>query len=148
MIQRACAPVAVLLALSGVAWSADPPAEVFEGKLILLNRLPEKSLPPPVGDGVGVALVAADGTARAIAGPGAKGVLLDSQLHDRPVRLTARVRPGTRVLEVEKVQTVKAGRVYDVDYWCDQCQLAAAEPGKCKCCGADVVLRELPAKAK
>jgi predicted RNA-binding protein with PUA domain len=41
---------------------------------------------------------------------------------------------------------VKAGKVFDVDYWCENCQLAATEPGKCKCCGADVVLRELPAK--
>jgi hypothetical protein len=41
---------------------------------------------------------------------------------------------------------VKNGKVYDVDYWCDPCQLAATEPGPCKCCGGPIALRELPAK--
>ncbi len=149
MTRWYAAPVAAVLAMAGVVLAADPPApQVFEGKLVPYTRLSDKAFPAPVaaGDGLGVALVAADGKARALAGPGVKGVILDAQLHDRPVRLFARVRPGTEALEVEKLQTVKDGRAYHVDYWCEKCQLAAAEPGKCKCCGADVELRELPVK--
>ncbi|MFO0797781.1 MAG: hypothetical protein U0804_09895 [Gemmataceae bacterium] len=150
MTRWTAAPVAALVACCGVVLAADPPPppQVFEGKLVPYTRLDDKALPAPVaaGDGLGVALVAADGKAHALAGPGAKGVILDKQLHDRPVRLFARVRPGTQALEVEKLQTVKDGRAYHVDYWCEKCQLAASEPGKCKCCGADVELRELPVK--
>lgn len=73
-------------------------------------------------------------------------LFMDEQFEGREVRLTAQLIPGTKTLKVKKVQTVVAGKVFDVDYWCERCQLAATEPGKCRCCGDNTVLRELPAK--
>ena len=101
----------------------------------------------PDADTAGVALVTADGTVYALVKDDASRLLfLDKQLHNRDVRLTGKLLPGTQVLKVEKVQTVKAGKVFDVDYWCENCQLASTQPGKCMCCGAETELRERPTK--
>ena len=54
--------------------------------------------------------------------------------------------PGTKNLQVVLVQTVKGGKVYDVDYWCEVCQISGNRPGPCVCCGDDVELRERPAR--
>jgi hypothetical protein len=127
--------------------AADPAPQVFEGKVLPLAKALEKLGEKPDPDTAGVALVTADGTVfPLVKDADARLFFLDPKLHDRPVRLAAKVVRGTQILKVEKVQTVKAGKVYDVDYWCENCQLSYTEPGKCKCCGSDTVLRELPAK--
>jgi hypothetical protein len=147
MTVSALAAVWVVLAAGSPAASKSTTPPAYEGKVVplvkLLDRLGAKADP----DTAGVALATADGTVYTLVKDDASRLLfVDPNLHDRTVRLTARLLPGTRVLVVEKVQTVKVGKVYDVDYWCENCQLAATEPGKCKCCGGDTVLRELPAK--
>jgi hypothetical protein len=68
-----------------------------------------------------------------------------SQLRDRPVRLTGQLAPGTKTLRVQSVQTVADGRVYDVDFWCEVCQISHPTPGHCVCCGDETMLRERPA---
>lgn len=122
-------------------------AQAIDGKVVPLADALKKLGAKPDADTTGVALVTADGTVYTMVKDEKTRLLfLDKQLHNRDFRLTAKVLPGTRVLSVEKVQTVKDGKVYNVDYWCDQCQLDASEPGPCKCCGGETVLRELPAK--
>ena len=138
----------VLAAPVPAADPAKPAAVTFDGKVMPLADALKKLGARPDADTTGVALVAADGTVYTLVKDEKSRLLfLDKQLHNREVRLTARVLPGTQTLKVEKVQTVaKGGKVFDVDYWCENCQLAAAEPGKCMCCGADLVLRERPVK--
>lgn len=146
-----------LVALLGsVSVNAAPPApananaeqaQAFDGKVVPLAEALKKLGTKPDADTTGVALVTADGTVYTMVKDAKTRLLfLDKQLHNRDVRLTAKVLPGTRVLHVEKVQTVKNGKVFNVDYWCENCQLEASEPGPCICCGAATVLRELPAK--
>src|SRR5262249_52099937 len=109
------------------------------------------SLPAPKGQPQtkpgGVALAADDGTTYPLVEDGASRMLfLDSRLRGRPVRLTALRVPGTKDLRVVYVQTVKDGTVYDVDYWCEVCQISQNCPGPCVCCGEDVPLRERPTR--
>lgn len=94
-----------------------------------------------------LALVNPDGTKLPIADDdGSKMLFLDKELRGRSVRLTAvSERPGTP-LRVEKVQLLVGGEVWNVDYWCENCQLSYTQPGRCLCCGAETVRRELPAK--
>jgi hypothetical protein len=129
---------------------ADPPkAAAFDGEVQPLADALKKLGAKPDADTAGVALVTAGGEVFTLVKDDASRMLfLDPDLHNRDVRLTATRLPGTQCLKVEKVQTVKGGKVFDVDYWCDRCQLAAPQPGKCVCCGDQVVLRELPAKTK
>ena len=144
------------LVLGLAVGTAAPPAEVparantsltFDGKVVPLAEALKKLGAKPDADTVGVVLVTADGTVYALVKDDASRLLfLDKQLHTRDVRLTGRPLPGTQMLKVEKVQTMKDGKVFDVDYWCENCQLAYPEPGKCMCCGGETALRERPVK--
>lgn len=147
MTRHALAFLFVLI-VPVLAICADPPkATTIDGKVQPLAAALKELGAKPDADTDGVALVTDKGDVFTLVKDDAsRKLFLDSTLHNRAVKLTAVKLPGTQVLKVEKVQTVKDGKVFDVDYWCDQCQLAATQPGKCICCGSDVVLRETPAK--
>jgi hypothetical protein len=114
--------------------------EMFTGKVV-------RSAAPKGKDARGVELKADDGTAYTIVEDDASRMLfLDGRLRDRPVRLTAVRGKGNKSLQIVSVQTVKGGTVYDVDYWCEICQISGSSPGACVCCGDDVELRERPAR--
>lgn len=68
----------------------------------------------------------------------------DAKLLDRPMRLTGRVTGGR--LQVVNVHSLVKGKLHDVYYWCEVCQIKRFEPGVCDCCGADLDFREPPAK--
>jgi len=142
MRRRSFALVAALVVAGMVVAGADKP-EVFTGKVV--------PLPAPKGKSEaktrGLALAADDGTSYTLVEDDASRMLfLDERLRNRPVRLTAVRAPGTKDLQVVLVQTVKGGKVYDVDYWCEVCQISGNRPGPCVCCGDDVELRERPAR--
>jgi hypothetical protein len=118
-------------------------AEVFKGKVVRSaapKGKPASGSPP-------VELKADDGTVYPLVEDDASRMLfLDARLRDRPVRLTAVRAAGGKGLQVVSVQTVKDGVVYDVDYWCEICQISGSAPGACVCCGDEVELRERPAR--
>jgi hypothetical protein len=126
--------------------AATPPTpRVFTGKVVPLPTPPGQA--GPKSESRGVALVADDGTTYPLVeDDGSKMLFVDGRLRNRPVRLTALPVPGTKNLRVVFVQTVKDGKVYDVDYWCEICQISASWPGLCVCCGDETVFRERPAK--
>jgi hypothetical protein len=47
--------------------------------------------------------------------------------------------------EVERLYTVKDGKLYRVHYFCKVCNIEALEPGDCVCCQQPVELEEIPA---
>jgi hypothetical protein len=150
MTRWLSAAVASLVCFAATAAPPSAPVEklrAFDGKVLPLAKVLEKQGAKPDPDTAGVALVTADGTVYTLVKDDASRLLfLDPQLHDRPVCLTARRLPGAQVLKVEKVQAVKDGKPFDLDYWCENCQLSYPQPGKCHCCQGETVLRELPAK--
>ena len=94
-----------------------------------------------------VSMTTTEGTVYRIApGGAAKLLTANDALHGRLFRLTAEAVVGGGVVQVKKVQTIKGGKVFDVDYWCENCQMSYDEPGACKCCMGETVLRERPAK--
>ena len=122
-------------------------ATAFLGKVVPVSSLKVK----PVGKFVpdAVALVGDDGKTYPIeASEAAKMLVLDPQLHNRPMKLTATLTAATQSLKVEKVQSVVKGVVHDIDYWCDNCQFPNTAPGPCMCCGGPTEFRERPAKEK
>jgi len=69
--------------------------------------------------------------------------LEDKRLEDRDVRLEGAVQPdGT--FEVERLFTVKDGKLFKVRYYCAVCNIAAVEPGNCVCCQRPTELQEIP----
>ncbi|HEX4613867.1 MAG TPA: hypothetical protein VH092_37140 [Urbifossiella sp.] len=126
---------------------ADPPADgsaaVVAGKVLPLATALAKTGLKADADMPGVALVTDEGRVYPLVKEELSRLLFaEEKLQNRPVRLTAKLVPGTTFLRVTGVQTVKDGKVYDVDYFCDNCQLPALSPGPCKCCGGPTYLRE------
>lgn len=147
--------IPVLIALMAVSSPSTPVptstarAQAFAGKILPLNKALEKLGAKPDADAAGIALVTDDGTLYTLVKDDVSRLLfLDPRLHDRPVQLTANRLAGTQILQVTLVQTLKDGKLHNVFYWCDNCQLAATEPGPCKCCGGETVLFEAPVKSK
>jgi len=69
--------------------------------------------------------------------------LLDKRLANREVRVEGTTKAdGT--FEVERLYTVKEGKLYRVRYFCKTCNLEALEPGDCICCQQPTELQEIP----
>jgi len=69
--------------------------------------------------------------------------LQDKRLIDRELRVEGTTRPdGT--FEVERLYTVRDGKLYKVRYYCEVCNIEALEPGNCVCCQQPTELQEIP----
>ena len=69
--------------------------------------------------------------------------LLDKRLANREVRAEGTMKAdGT--FEVERLYTLKDGRLYRVRYFCRTCNIEALEPGDCVCCQHPTELQEIP----
>ena len=69
--------------------------------------------------------------------------LQDKRLANRAVRLEGTMKAdGT--FEVERLYTVKDGKLYRVRYFCKVCNIEALEPGNCVCCQQPTELQEIP----
>src|SRR5438093_520199 len=50
--------------------------------------------------------------------------------------------------QVTEMFTVHDGKLYNITYWCDVCNVGASKPGPCICCLQPVDLREIPVEEK
>ncbi len=74
--------------------------------------------------------------------------LQDARLVGHEVRLEGALR-ADGVFEVEKLFTLRGGKLYRVRYFCEVCNIEALEPGECVCCQQPTELQEIPvAEAK
>ncbi len=70
----------------------------------------------------------------------------DSRLLHRPVRIQGRFVPGSQLLQVLQLHSLKEGKPHEVFYWCDVCSIKRFSLDKvCECCGGPMELRETPA---
>jgi hypothetical protein len=69
--------------------------------------------------------------------------LQDKRLANREVRLEGAMK-GDGTFEVERLYTVKGGKLYRVRYFCKVCNIEALEPGNCVCCQQPTELQEVP----
>jgi rubrerythrin len=67
----------------------------------------------------------------------------DLRVRQRELQITARLRAADQ-LELIKVQSVKEGKVYDIFYFCEVCNIKAYAPGLCPCCRNELEFRETP----
>jgi hypothetical protein len=77
---------------------------------------------------------------------GARMFAKDKRLLNRPMRLTARLDPKSRMLQVINVHSLKDGKLHEVYYWCDICTIKGFENTICECCGAPMEFREVLVK--
>jgi hypothetical protein len=147
-ILRSILPIILFSQLLCAAEPLKPQAMTFHGQVYPTNVALKKLGILADDDTEGITLVVDDGQLFTIIKDDQSRMLyLDPDLHNRKLCLTAVKIPNTQMLQIKKVQTLKDGKLYNVDYWCDRCQLAATQPGRCICCGEVVFRRELPANS-
>jgi hypothetical protein len=141
--------VCTVLLLVGLCYAgqrkpaAPEKPQVFTGKVATPAAMKGRAAAKPTT----LELTADDGTAYTIPEDDASRLLfVDGRLRDRPLCVTAVKAAGKNRLQVIAVQVVKDEVVYDVDYWCEICQITANCPGACVCCGDPLEYRERPAK--
>ena len=67
----------------------------------------------------------------------------DPRVRGQEVAVRARPRPDG-ALEIVKVHSVKQGKLHDVHYFCEVCNITAYAPGLCPCCRREMELEETP----
>jgi hypothetical protein len=155
--RRLAVGLALAVALSPFLLAADkkdakdgePRTEYFNGKVVPLAPLLEKFGAKLDADAAPswLALQGDDGKVYPlIKDDGSRLFFLDKRLLDRPMRLTGRLHPESRMLQVIAVHSVIKGALHEVYYWCDICSIRSGEKKECACCGGPVELREEPVK--
>jgi hypothetical protein len=71
-----------------------------------------------------------------------RGFLKDERLRNRDMELLVRRYEGSPFIQIIRVYTIKQGRKYLLDYWCDICAIIMFELKECECCQGPIRLRE------
>ena len=69
--------------------------------------------------------------------------LEDKRLLNRELRLVGTVQPDGS-FQVQRIFTVRDGKLFRVRYYCDVCNIVAVQPGRCVCCQRPTKLQEVP----
>ena len=75
----------------------------------------------------------------------AAAVYDDPRFRERELQVLARIFPQAPYLEVIKLQSLRGGKLYDLYYYCEVCNIVTHKPGECVCCHDQVEFRETPA---
>jgi rubrerythrin len=93
----------------------------------------------------GLVLRGQDGQTHSFVSTDALGPMLaDSRVRGRLLQITA-VEHSDGHLEALTVQSIKAGKLYDIYYFCQLCNITTYTPGLCPCCRQELEFREAPA---
>jgi len=68
----------------------------------------------------------------------------DHRVRQRELQVTAWQRQNGE-LELVAVRSIKGGKLYDIYYYCDICNITAYAPGPCPCCRRELEFKETPA---
>ena len=71
-------------------------------------------------------------------------MLADPRVSKYLLQLTARLHLNSQ-LETIRVQAVREGKLYDLYYFCNVCNITAYAPGPCPCCYQELEFIERPA---
>lgn len=90
------------------------------------------------------ALQAADGRLHWLAPNDPLAPVFDD-LRIRQQEVVLKVRPrGDATADLIKVYSAKHGKLHDVRYFCEVCNVTSFVPGLCPCCRAEMELKETP----
>jgi len=75
----------------------------------------------------------------------AAAIWMDERFRQRDLQVTARIFPAADFIEVIKLQSWRNGKLHDLYYFCEVCNIRTQKPGPCECCQKPVEFRETPA---
>ncbi len=126
----------------------DAKAETLTGRVVSLAELLKKSGIELDAEAAPhwLALVADGGAIYPlIKDAGSRPFYRDPRLLNRPMRIQGRLVPGSQLLQVLQIRSLKEGKPHEVFYWCDVCSIKRASlENVCECCGGPMELRETP----
>lgn len=131
---------------AGYARDSDPPLVVVRGRAVCLDSSgrPSDSLFACDETSRAFGLATKDGKLyKFLPGDAMTAMFTDMRVRQRELQVTARLQPSDR-LEIIKVQSVKEGKLYDIFYFCEVCNIRAYAPGLCPCCRNELEFRETP----
>lgn len=67
-------------------------------------------------------------------------IFVDARVREKELQITGWLRGGN--LEIIQVRSVREGRLYDLYYRCEICNITSFEPGPCWCCQEEFEFRE------
>jgi len=89
-------------------------------------------------------LKARDGKAYGfLQGDSEAAIFTDTRVRQRDLQITGRLHPNNKI-EIVKVQSIRDGKLYDIYYFCELCNIKAYAPGLCPCCRNELEFRETP----
>jgi hypothetical protein len=71
-------------------------------------------------------------------------IFTDQRVRQRELQVTAQSTVKHQ-LEIIRVQSIREGKLYDLYYFCELCNIRAYAPGLCPCCRNEMEFRETPA---
>ena len=129
--------------------AAPPKLDTFTGKVRPLADLvrPLGTKLDPDAAPHWLALVSDDGKIYPlIKDDGARVFFADKEVLDRPMQVNGRLLPGSQLLQVIEVHSLKKGVPHDLYYWCDICSIRRRSKMICECCGGPMERKEVPVK--
>ncbi|GIW80630.1 MAG: hypothetical protein KatS3mg105_2437 [Gemmatales bacterium] len=133
-----------------LAMGADAPKfklDHFEGKVVPIKDIVSKFHTKLDKDAwpTWLALVTTDGKVLPlIKNDNSRMFFKEPKLQNRLMRIEGRLLPGSQLLQVIRVYSIRDGKLYEVFYWCDVCVIKRFEKQNCDCCGEPMILREEP----
>jgi hypothetical protein len=92
----------------------------------------------------GYALLDINGKLRAFASANSgAAVFADSRVRQRELQVTAQLNEKNQ-LEFIRAQSIRDGKLCDIYYFCELCNIRAYAPGLCPCCRNELEFRESP----
>jgi hypothetical protein len=129
-------------ALIGPESAAEGRIVALRGRIVCLGEA--ATAVPCVASSPRFALQTPDGERHPFkTGDPLSAMFVDERLRERELSVRARKAPAGE-LETIKVHSVRNGRLHDLDYFCEVCNVVAYAPGLCPCCRRAMVLRETP----
>jgi len=80
---------------------------------------------------------------RFVPGDAMTEMFTDIRVRQRELQISARLHASDR-LELIKVQSIREGKLYDIFYYCDVCNIKSYAPGLCPCCRNELEFKETP----
>jgi hypothetical protein len=115
---------------------------VLRGRIVCLD--PAGAARAQCNEGDRFALLAGGKLYTFLAEDAATGMFTDSRVRERELQITALARSRDQ-MEIIKVHSLKQGKLYDIYYFCEVCNITAYVPGPCTCCREEMELKETPA---
>ena len=138
----------IFLLASGALMQATPAGQsapvVLRGHVVCLDRAGHR-LDGCDGANARFALATGDGRLHIFsADDPAAAMFTDARVRRHELQITAQAAADQQ-LEIVRLQAVREGKLYDIYYFCELCNIRAYAPGLCPCCRNEMELRETPA---